>query len=112
MRNKIIKFIVYYALAILMLSIFGFIPAYIAKFALCAGCFLTIYGPWVVNSLYIIFAIYLLIKIYSRIFQLRMSENPAIFPIILKTSIVFFILSLVFILGGDYLNIGGPYTQF
>jgi uncharacterized oligopeptide transporter (OPT) family protein len=112
MQEKIIKFVGYSILGIIILSVCFFIPFYISVFALCGGCFLTIYGPKIVFIIYIISAVYLLFNMYQKIFQPKEKEKFSIIMTILLVSAACFVISFAIIIGGDLLNIGGPYDSF
>jgi len=110
MQNKIIKFIGYSVLGIVILSIFSFFPLYFASHVLCAGCFLTIYGPKIVTFLYYFFAIYIIFRIYQKIFHPKAKKSFSILAMIMISSVMCLIISFAIIIGGDLLNIGGPYN--
>jgi len=110
MDKPIIKYITY---AFLVIALFFIAYIFIAKVSasvLCGACFMNIFGPWVAFFIGIIFIIYLLIKIYFEIFSLK--KTPSLIKFVLLPIIIYILVSVLLIVSGDLLNVGGPYSAF
>ena len=111
MDKKLLRFCGYVFLtSVLFFGVSIFYGLFIFSRMLCGACFMTIYGSGFAFVLAILFILLVSLKIYWIIY--RKKGNGPILQWIFLPLVLYFIITPIFVIIADQLNIGSPYPPF